>query len=49
MLVTEVFNTQVRTEHGDLTFYDAYVSFNVTNRGQGTIKYFSVTQTIIGP
>jgi hypothetical protein len=47
--VPEVFNTQVPTVSGDLVFTSAYAGFNVTNRGNYTIKYFSVAITVIGP
>jgi hypothetical protein len=47
--VPEVFNTQVPTVSGDLVFTEAYAGFSIFNRGNDTIKYFSLTITIVGP
>jgi len=47
--VPEVFNTQVPTGSGDIGSTDCYAGFNIWNRGNYTIKYFSVAITVIGP
>lgn len=47
--VPEVFITSVPLRAGDLVFNSYYAGFNVTNRGQNTINYFSVAITVIGP
>ena len=47
--VPELFITTNTTRSGDLDYVGYHVGFNVTNRGQHTIKFFSVAITVIGP
>jgi hypothetical protein len=47
--VPEVFITSVPLISGDLVFDSYYAGFNVTNRGQNTINFFSVALTVINP
>jgi hypothetical protein len=47
--VPEVFITSIPSRAGDITFDSVYAGFNVTNRGQNTINYFSVAITVISP
>ncbi|MEE6307912.1 hypothetical protein V1634_13875 [Plantactinospora veratri] len=49
LVVPEVFNTTVPSVQGDLVFTYAYAGFNVWNRGNYTVRYFSVALTVIGP
>jgi len=47
--VPEVFISQVPTLMGDIVLTSAYAGFNVTNRGDYTIRYFSLALTVIQP
>jgi hypothetical protein len=47
--VPEVFITSVPLISGGLVFNSYYAGFNVTNRGQNTINFFSVALTVINP
>jgi hypothetical protein len=47
--VPEIFITSVPHIVGDIFFKDVYVGFNIVNRGQNPINFFSVALTVINP